>query len=204
MPAVHQYPLHDMRKKWIPLLKTAVASIADKGVFIFFYYEKKSLENDNGNDNDNDSDKLERIKCWMLVSLILSCIIGVLTIISLICKGCCPQNTNPPDVPVTGRELVRFHCFVNWINFILSFEMFLADIPQFVLTILIQIELEGEGEFIPAAVFNMTSSAFNFFLNAFALFEHAVELVAVDDTNITSSNFRSTNNLRTYVGLNFD
>ena len=53
-------------------------------------------------------------------------------------------------------------CISRWINLVLSMEIILEDIPQFVLTSLVSYE---KGLLTPSAVFNMTTSAFNFLFN---------------------------------------
>jgi hypothetical protein len=53
---------------------------------------------------------------------------------------------------------------VNRINQILSLEIILEDIPQFILTSLI---INEKGLLTPAAAFNITTSAFNFVFNIF-------------------------------------
>ena len=59
-------------------------------------------------------------------------------------------------------------CLIQRINQVLAFEILLEDIPQFVLTSLISYE---KGLLTPSAVFNMTTSAFNFLFNVLDIVE---------------------------------
>jgi hypothetical protein len=54
-------------------------------------------------------------------------------------------------------------CF-NWVKGLLGLEMFLEDIPQLILTILV-LKAKNGGAWSPVAVFNATTSAFNFAFN---------------------------------------
>ena len=81
---------------------------------------------------------------------------------------------------------------MNRINFLLGFEMFIEDIPQFALTTMVLYDRRG-GEWSPVAIFNVTTSAFNFTFNILDILmpldeEHheeaaKAELNALDETN---------------------
>jgi len=158
-----KYPLHDLRRTWVPLLKTAAASGADIwGDYTF--YKSTSIDN-----NVN----LEVYELPLFIFFIVSCVMGGLTIFTLICKGCCPQNQHAKKMRSQGKEVAKdcslmgclsFTCCVNRINQILSLEIILEDIPQFILTSLI---INEKGLLTPAAAFNITTSAFNFVFNIF-------------------------------------
>jgi hypothetical protein len=156
-----KYPLHDLRKRWVPLIKTAVASGADIGGDYIFYSQIKSLNNDN----------LKVYELPLFIFFIVACIFGGLTIITLLCKGCCPQNKNVKKmrgrnseevVPNQGR--LSLSCCVNRINHFLYLEILLEDVPQFILTTLI---MKERGLLTPAAAINIATSAYNFIFNIF-------------------------------------
>ena len=153
--------LVEFRKRWVPLFKTAIASGADIAGDYYFWIKVKE-------EADNGAENLDVYKLPLFVFFIISCIFGGLTIITLLSKGCgCgPQNKTKgggtKNCSIYG--CLTFACCVTRLNQILSLEILLEDIPQFILTALITYE---KGLMTPAAAFNVTTSGFNFVFNIF-------------------------------------
>jgi len=156
--------LRDARKRWVPLIKLAVASGADIwGDYVF--YDRTDL------DEDSNLDKYE---LPLYVFWIVSCVFGGLTMFTLLCKGCCPTKSGQnkeKGMMSTLMSCFTLSCLVTRINQVLSMEIIFEDIPQFVITSLISNE---RGLLTPAAVFNLTTSAFNFLFNI-------LDMVGVDN-----------------------
>ena len=64
---------------------------------------------------------------------------------------------------INNHSKYKSRCF-TWVKWLLSLEMLLEDIPQLVLTILV-LKARNGGEWSPVAVFNATTSGFNFTFN---------------------------------------
>jgi len=145
--------LRDTRKTWVPLIKLAVASGADIwGDYVF--YDRTDLDED---------PNLDKYELPLYVFWIVSCVFGGLTMFTLLAKGCCPSKSGQNDKGMSSMmSCFTLSCLVNRINQVLSMEIICEDIPQFVLTSLISNE---RGLLTPAAVFNLTTSAFNFLFN---------------------------------------
>jgi len=144
----------ETRKTWVPLIKLAVASGADIwGDYVF--YDRTDLDED---------PNLDKYEVPLYVFWIVSCVFGGLTLFTLLAKGCCPSKSgqNEKGEMSTLMSCFTLQCLVTRINQVLSMEIICEDIPQFVLTSLISNE---RGLLTPAAVFNMTTSAFNFLFN---------------------------------------
>jgi len=144
----------DARKTWVPLIKLAIASGADIwGDYVF--YDRTALDTDSN---------LEKYELPLYIFFNISCVFGGLTVFTLLCKGCCPSRSksNKDKEMSTMMSCLTLSCLVNRINQILSMEIIFEDIPQFVITSLISNE---RGLLTPAAVFNLTTSAFNFLFN---------------------------------------
>eukprot|EP00591_Stephanopyxis_turris_P001443 CAMPEP_0195509382 /NCGR_PEP_ID=MMETSP0794_2-20130614/2332_1 /TAXON_ID=515487 /ORGANISM="Stephanopyxis turris, Strain CCMP 815" /LENGTH=145 /DNA_ID=CAMNT_0040636583 /DNA_START=209 /DNA_END=649 /DNA_ORIENTATION=- len=91
---------------------------------------------------------LERFMAPLFVFNIISTLMGVLLVTSLVKKGLGKGEDS--------------HC-VKAVGWFLSLEILLEDIPQFVMTKIIY-DARG-GEWTPTAIFNVTTSAFNFVFN---------------------------------------
>ena len=143
--------VRDARKRWVPLIKIAVASGADIwGDYVF--YDRTDLDED---------PNLDKYELPLYIFWIVSCVFGGLTMFTLLCKGCCPSKSGQNRMS-TLMSCFTLRCLVTRINQVLSMEIIFEDIPQFVITSLISNE---RGLLTPAAVFNLTTSAFNFLFN---------------------------------------
>ena len=150
--------LKDIRKTWVPLIKIAASSGADiVGDWVF--YDRISKDTDAA---------VEKYELPLFIFFIVSCIMGALTIFTLFCKGCCPRHQQSSSSSASasrsmpGGGCFTLACIARWINLVLSLEIILEDIPQFILTSFVIYE---KGLLTPSAVFNITTSAFNFLFN---------------------------------------
>lgn len=200
--------LRDMRKRWVPLIKIATTSGVDLwGDYTF--YSKTAL---NG--------ALDAYQLPLYVFLIIACVMTGLTVATLVCKGCCPNNAYVQKLK-TGRggggdgmnEDGRRRSssssssrsdtgggggcrpcdfFINRINQILSLEILVEDIPQLILTALITQEL---GVMTPAATFNITTSGFNFVFNILDMVDPTTSSIpsSVDDQGKKNDNYTNDN-----------
>jgi len=144
----------EIRKTWVPLIKIALSSGADiVGDWVF--YDRILKDTDTA---------VEKYELPLLIFFIVSCIMGALTICTLLCKGFCPRHQLPSSSNSTpdDRRFKTLAFIARWTNLVLSMEIILEDIPQFVLTSLVSYD---KGLLTPSAVFNITTSAFNFLFN---------------------------------------
>jgi hypothetical protein len=87
---------------------------------------------------------------------IISSVLSGLAVLSIIFNNCsCLKGKN--------EGIFKKNCLKR-INWIMGLEMFLEDIPQVVLTTLV-LHTKAGGVWSPVAVFNVTTSAFNFTFN---------------------------------------
>ena len=153
--------MKDIRKTWVPLIKIALASGADiVGDWVFYNRISKDAE-----------PAVEKYELPLFIFFIVACIMGGLTIFTLLCKGCCHSSSSSSSSAKNKSMLgncLTLACLIQRINQVLAFEILLEDIPQFVLTSLISYE---KGLLTPSAVFNMTTSAFNFLFNVLDIVE---------------------------------
>ena len=174
-----------LRKRWAPLFKTGLSSAADVyGDWVF--YQSIALR-------ETDSDIVDTYKLPIFVFFVVACVIGVLTLFSLLYKGCFPKPQNVKQKKMqkqaqqqreeassskvvgvvvngnakeTSTSTSTFacccSCLMDHINKILALEIILEDIPQFVLSAMVTY---AQGRMTPAAVLNVTTSAYNFVFN---------------------------------------
>lgn len=142
--------LVEFRKKWVPLVRLAAASIADV-IADWYYYDAI---------NKSENEDLEKYELYLFVFFIVAATMGVLTLISILVKGFSPKSSQSR--------------IVQGINKTLTLEIVLEDIPQFVLSSLITIEL---GLLTPTAAFNIATSGFNFLINVMEMCEPKEEAV---------------------------
>ena len=129
-------------RTWPPVIKNILSSLVDVVGDWAFYFRVAS------------SDYATDLAPWLMAFSIIATILGCLTFTSLIMhhwKVC----TNMHNVHKTRFETV--------VNMLLASEMFIEDIPQFILTYLV-IARRSDG-LSGVAVFNVTTSAFNFVFN---------------------------------------
>jgi len=138
----------EFRARWIPLLRSAASSIADVVADWFYYASIVTLAETEPN--------LEKYILYLWIFFIVSASISGLTLISLMMKGCCPGSKEKPSL------------FFRVVDKFLALEIVLEDVPELVLSTLISIELD---ELTPAAVFNITTSAYNLLFNMFDIFQ---------------------------------
>jgi len=84
---------------------------------------------------------------FLMAFAAISTVMTILTIFSLLSNGCCKTNIG------CGRYVKLF----------LGLEMIFEDIPQLVLTSLVRVAMTGP--FSAVAIFNLTTSGFNFVFN---------------------------------------
>ena len=125
------------------MIRIALSSIADIVADWFFY---ESIR-------DDTDPVVEKYELYLFAFFIVSAGIGGLTLLVLLCKGCCPGSKEKPSM---------LSCLVDRVDRFLSLEILLEDIPQFVLTSLITID---KGLLTTRAAFNMASSGYNFVFN---------------------------------------
>ena len=132
------------RRRWVPVMKSTISSTADVfGDWIFFLRTK------------NGDAGLDEFEAPIYFFCLISSFLGGLSIISIILNNCSCFSKN--------ENQYKKSC-LRRINWIMGFEMFLEDIPQVVLTIMVLYAKAG-GAWSPVAVFNVTTSAFNFTFN---------------------------------------
>jgi len=130
----------DYRKTWSPLIKTAMTTAASLSGDWFYYVSIR-----------NSTDPVvKKYDIWLFIFFIVAATMSALTFVTLIIKGCCPGTKGKPSM---------FSCLAQKLNQVLVLEIFLADIPQFVLTSLISV---AKGTLTSQAVFNIVTSAYNF------------------------------------------
>jgi len=78
------------------------------------------------------------------------------------------SNARQNRVKTRQRRLLKVDSFNTIVKSVLALEIVLEDIPQFVLTTLVTVEV---GQLTPYAVFNITLSAMNFILNLLDMIE---------------------------------
>lgn len=131
----------EFRRRWIPSVKILLATAADVvGDWVFYIRTK---------DADEELDNYEGLLYFFcLVSSVLACF-TVASIVMTNCTGCMATEN--------GFKL----SLLSALNWTLGMEIFFEDIPQMVLTTLVLVQRNG-GVWSPVAVFNFTTSAFNF------------------------------------------
>lgn len=140
----------DVRARWVPLIKIALTSGADIYGDWKFYHSIATQE--------TDQDIVDTYKLPIFIFFIVACVMGGLTIFSLLCKGCCPGTA----LLKTGEKPGFFAGVVKYINRILFLEMLVEDVPQFVLSTLVTFK---RGEMTTSEIINVTTSAYNFVFN---------------------------------------
>lgn len=130
--------LREFRLTWAPLCRTILSSAADL-VADYFYYDSIV--------NKQSDVALDKFSPYLFIFLIVSFTMGGVTVLSVIIKGCFPGKGTSIQRPL---------------EIILYLESILGDIPQFVLTAMITVEM---GLLTPNAMFNFVTSALNFSLN---------------------------------------
>ena len=155
----------EFRRTWVPVIKSTLSSLADViGDWVFYFRTK------------NGDDGLDIYEQPIYIFCLISSILSGLAIVGIILKNCsCPCSRR------TGvhESVFRKNCLAR-INWIMGLEMFLEDIPQVALTTMVLYTKRG-GVWSPVAVFNVTTSAFNFTFNILDMLmpleEHHVEAV---------------------------
>jgi len=155
------------RRTWVPAVKTITASIADLAGDWLFYYEIVEDRN------------LSQYATPTLIFAIIATVMGFATIVGIFVKGN-KSRASSPTSPQQSRFLSRS------IQFLLGAEILVEDIPQFVISSLVLNEKSG-GDLSGVAIFNITTSAFNFTFNLLDMFmpldeeEYDDEEIIVDD-----------------------
>lgn len=156
------------RRQWIPALKTITASASDiVGDWVFYR-------------STTTNRSLNKYEGPLLLFAIVASLMGLATIISILMK-----KTNSNSGFSTSSSTPRQHSFLSRsVTFLLGSEMILEDIPQFILTGLVQNDDERSIGLSGPAVFNITTSAFNFTFNLLDMFVPLDE-EEYDDEEIT-------------------
>lgn len=159
-----------LRRVWIPVIKNLLSTAADiVGDWVLY---TRVITSDYALD----------LAPWLLAFSIISSILGSFTVASLIMNhwSVCSNIHN-----------IHKSRFQNIVNFFLLSEMFIEDIPQFILSYLVMNKRNG-GVLGPYAIFNITTSSFNFVFNSLDLLmpleeEHYDEVDAADDKEFQES-----------------
>ena len=111
----------------------------------------------------------ESYEFYLFIVCCISSVMGLLLVISLIMNR--RQNREKAQLfkRRSGGKFLKFDSFSSMVKSLLMLEIFLEDIPQFVLTTLITKEVHGE--LTNYAVFNITFSAVNLVFNLFDMIE---------------------------------
>ena len=147
-------PLH-----WTRRVRSVISSIADiVGDWFYFFYIW------NLNDDRVDVDIYGNI---LFVCCVISSIVGFISIMTVGCgrtKFCCGGKTSTSEL-----SIINCGCFIlTPSKFWHLLEVILEDIPQVLVAAYISYLLKG---FSPRAVFNLTTSGMNFFLDFLDIFE---------------------------------
>jgi hypothetical protein len=137
----------DLRKKWIPLIKIAYPSVADV-IADWFFYDSVSKDPD---------PEVQEYKIYLFVFFIVSAVMGVLTILGLLCMGCYPGS-------IKQQRL----------NKLLGLEILLGDVPQLVLASLVA---HRRNSITATTAFSLATSGYNFILDA-------LEMIAVPEPEV--------------------
>ena len=134
------------RRIWMPIIRTLLSSASDiVGDWVFYFRVA-------------GSDYAPDLAPWLMGFSIVSSVLGFCTVLSLV------MDNLPLCVNMHNIHKTRFQKIVQ--TLVLS-EMFLEDIPQMVLTYVV---LERRvGDLNGVAIFNITTSAFNFVYNGLDL-----------------------------------
>ena len=131
------------RRVAVPIIKNVLSTTADiLGDWVFY---SRMLTVDYADD----------LRIPLLIFSIISSVLGAITAISLVMqhwKVC---------VDMHNIHKTRFETFINYA---MASEMFIEDIPQMVLTTIALARRSG-GSLTGPAIFNVTTSAFNFVFN---------------------------------------
>lgn len=135
------------RRAWVPVIKSILGSAADLiGDWVFYIRTR------------NGAEGLGRFEAPLFFFNIVASIMGALAITVLFMNNC-PCFKRPDESHGTFKE----RC-MNRMNWVLGLEMFLEDIPQMALVTAVLVEKRGGWN--GTAVFNFTTSVFNFTFNA--------------------------------------
>mmetsp|Transcript_21483 Transcript_21483/g.32202 ORF Transcript_21483/g.32202 Transcript_21483/m.32202 type:complete len:186 (+) Transcript_21483:155-712(+) len=141
-----QKSFRQVRRTWVPIIKNMLSTAADiVGDWVFYL---RVVKGGYGPD----------LEPWLLSFSVISSFLGGLTVLSLI--------MNHWSVCLNMHNIHKTR-FQKVVHVALLSEMFIEDIPQFVLTWLAyDRRMDGLG---PYAVFNITTSGFNFVFNGLDL-----------------------------------
>lgn len=134
----------DFRRKWVPIIKTILSSAADLVGDWTYYIRTK-----------NGVSGLDVYEIPLFVFCIIASVFGFLTMLALVLK-------NAPTISEGDREARKM--WLGRIKMLLAAEMILEDVPQLILTTMVAQYYRG-GEWTGVAVFNVTTSVFNFTFN---------------------------------------
>jgi hypothetical protein len=153
--------LYRFRVNGIRSAKTLLATTADVvGDWMFYNSIVRS--------NNNQETNLFKYELYLMGFCIVSSVMAGLLVISLYINYFHSTTTNNKR-----RRSLKFAPFGRCVKTTLGLEMFVEDIPQFVLTILITREL---GAITTYAAFNFTTSGLNFLFNF-------LDMIEIDDDN---------------------
>jgi hypothetical protein len=153
---------NSFRKYGIRPTKSILATAADVAGDWIFYLRV----------NDEIEEEFEKFKLPLLAFALVSSVLGVLLLVSLIVDFSNRRRMKTRGLPPRTN-------FGICVKRILGLEIFIEDIPQFVMTAWVTAE---RGFLSPYAVFNITTSSFNFVLNILDM----IEIDEDDDNEGTS------------------
>jgi len=156
------------RRLWIPAIKVIITSSADIFGDWLFYNRTRAF--------DDEDNVLGDLESYLYFFCCVSSFLGILSLTTIILEkcSCCINNHSA----VKASFLVK----TRWL---MGLEMFVEDIPQVVLTVMVMYAKNG-GEWSSVAAFNATTSAFNFTFNLLDMFmpleeEHIEKLKGDND-----------------------
>ena len=154
--------VHQFRLKGIRSAKTLVSSAADIAGDWLFYSSIIRMNNAS----------LDKYTIPLLLFCIISSIMGLFVVIGIYYNFFySPIMTKKKH----SKRTTKYAPFGQFVKFVLGSQMFVEDIPQFVLTIMITRDI---GELSTTAVFNFTTSGLNLifnFLNMIEIEEHHID-----------------------------
>jgi hypothetical protein len=138
----------EFRRAWVPVIKSILTSSADIIGDWMFYVRTKN------------GDGLDEYETPIFFFCLVASVFGFLAIMGQLLKSlsCFSKNESSKN-----ESKFKKTCLTR-IKWLLGFEMFIEDIPQMVLTTMVALDKRG-GVWSPVAVFNITTSVFNFTFN---------------------------------------
>lgn len=158
--------------------KTIISTAADVAGDWWFYL---SVVRDNG------EGAYDRFILSLLVFAVVGAVMGAIMVLSVgynIYSEAKKREKKKNNASQGGGSDSKAMKFGNVLKKALALELFVEDIPQFVLTSMISVQ--RRGVLTPQATFNLTTSGMNFVLNLLDMIE--IEEITDDDDNNNNNN----------------